>query len=1331
MTLGELIIYGIKKYIDYLSKRSIYAWGIRYFSISLVAEILKASNNEKIQFIYTYLQDEVGVWLFILVWFIIEILLGGFSIIFIWISIPIKLGLIVLFSFLHYKKTTRDSVFLPNKEWFNQIYSKYYSDDIKLKYVEDLHHITNAEKSDLRFILEFDKYKIDIIENIIEVKTQVDSFIKGFKEVQMIIRNGDKKIPDFKDYQTLPSLLNTKLPRIKVHLRKAEKELSKNHYKSIDNKYEYIEIVELKWIDFKPRRKKDFENWTREEQVSFNKMIQAFNYLHNSLKSLNYSFEYLNQRSLFISGNAGVGKTHLAAHLTKTLKTKGDYPIFLKAELFSGNEIRFDTILPKILDVPSGYSTSEILQKLNRFARKKNSRVFIIIDALNETTDNNIGFSKIWRIHLQNFSNQLLEFSNLFAICTLRTSYIDRIWSTFPNNLITLKGFETFNDREEACQRYFNYYNIKVNNLDTADLSHFRNPLLLELYCKLINESREEGVNIDLNIEAYITVFEDYISKLKEEVRVKKNLAVVTPINVGFNNSSERFLNNNEAFCTIDEFVLDFDQNLNVSEDDSIAKAILEGYLIFIKDFIESQKSEIVQFTQQEIGGFVLANKLQTDFPNIDDLLASDSFNKQLIGNNTAEQHQLRYDVLKFLIALNPEIITKVAKKEIIDLSWWYLYNANNVIISDSVLEHIKNIPDFHKQIFQLVEASEAYWLREDHPYNFNFILEILQRLSQWEYDISWNQYIYYDGGRFHSFINEYLREIQKGEINSKLLLKSKIVITILSSNIRELRDKATLALLKFGMKYPLEFLELLDIYKGLPDIYIYERLIQCCYGIVMIKQNDLEFNKNVLPVYADTFFKYQFSSEPTNPVYNYIVIDSIKHIIDLAVYKGVYTLLDQLDSRRVSVYNFIPPKDWVDPTFEQQEIVNNSSEMSPPEPLRMDFGIYTIPRLIDTDTIDKDVAIANVWSRILEIGYLDIDFNQKPNIDKDFFWGQRIYRIEGKIDRLGKKYCWIAFFDYAGKLLLDNNLDIWKKGDSLYKKHYERLGDIDIDISYPSKKYIIKKRLFFDDLLKEKKENSKNWNHIDKIDLCTSLFDQDFDGNSYKMLYGFIDQRLDKSYDTRSFLMINTLLIDKNQLINLKSLNGKLYCWDHDIHMSPNYLYNVYFGELYWADTLPILKQTNEFIPNGLFKQEKKILNERDLNKLEYRKRKIGEEVIYDLPEKVDVNSEPTLMDFIWESNSKTFEHFSEHIPSVNIGKSLGLKPDCETGKILDSELNESYKCIEFKDSNHFSNNFNYLRSDLLQQYMDEKNLTLLYQVKQFSYGKDLYHYRKLKFFI
>src|SRR5690606_36518757 len=94
-----------------------------------------------------------------------------------------------------------------------------------------------------------------------------------------------------------------------------------------------------------------------------------------------------------------------------------------------------------------------------------------------------------------------------------------------------------------------------------------------------------------------------------------------------------------------------------------------------------------------------------------------------------------------------------------------------------------------------------------------------------------------------------------------------------------------------FGKKYPFKLLELTEFSTAITDTYIYERMASCCYGVCLNMQNDGDFIQRILPVYAEKFYQLQFASNTRFSVYNYIVIDSVKHIIDLAIWKGVYNL--------------------------------------------------------------------------------------------------------------------------------------------------------------------------------------------------------------------------------------------------------------------------------------------------------------------------------------------------------------------------------------------------------------------------------------------------------
>lgn len=1228
----------------------------------------------------------------------------------------------------------RSSFKIDNK-WFENLLTIYYDDEIKSKYIPELHQDNNFKREHLTDILNFNKSHGDFINQIEVCLDYIKRFNNSYRDFYQYLRVEGIKITEINSiYLKRTTEVFDNLESYKIILQNLDKIFRSKGYEILQfsNQINTIKHGIPNVLSFNKNNWNLLLDKEPQEEHILRYLFQHHNQVYNTLNELNMMLSNYkkNRNHKIIVGKAGMGKSHMTAHLIKKIRRQEDFVIFLKPKFFNGDNINFEERFLQLLQVPTGYTLDEILIKLNEFSKSKGKRSFIIIDALNETTKSHIGFSDVWKISLQSFINQINTFSNLYFICTLRNSYIENIWDSIPNGLAEIKGFNKVDDVKEACNKYFGYYKIKPLNIETADLSSFEVPLLLDLFCKLTNGNRSDLIEITIDINSYLKVFEDYINKLKAEVKTKLNLQLNKPIEDGFHNSSAKFLENNDGQLLTDDFSISFDTNPLVRANESIARAVLEGYLIFIKDFV-GKPNEIVKHTQQEVGGYLLAKKLVTDYPNTSALVNSAIFQNKIIGTVKDEQHQLRFDILKFLIALKPDIIDYTESIEVLNLSWWYLYNGFNSIQNPGFDKKILLNPNNEKITNEILNISSNNWFNNTNKLNFEFISELLKSYDLWSYDLKWNYFVYQLGNEAYTFIEDTILELREDKTDIKeLKIKAKFIAFILSTNIRELRDLATKFFIEFGKKNPLELLELTNDFSNFHDIYIYERLVSCCYGVMMVRQNDTKYIQEFLPKIANELFELQFSENPKAPKYNYIVLDSIKHLLDFASAIGAIDFsIEQY--AKINNYEFVPPYKWKPPTEEQQVLINSSHEMSWPNPIGMDFGIYTIPRLVKRDEDhDRRKAIANVYKRIYELGYEELDLrDSKEEEFKEFVWGYKIYGIDGKVDRLGKKYSWIAFFDYAGYLLLNKKLNVFDKTDN-GKKYFSRLGDVDIDISFPNTKYDINLRLYNCDLLKARVNNPKWYEEI-KIDSIKELFETKLEDN-YSMLYGFVEQRIGDDYKVRSFLMVETLFIEKNKDFEKLKKESDVMDWSSDIHVSRDHSRNSYFGELYWADTIPDSEKNDVYIPTGekiTYKRKRTI---HDIFRDKQYKREEDDLEIEETSDKtISFNSEATLIDYLWESDSKLLNGFGEYFPSGKMGKYLGLKADCTTGKILDKELKEAYKCIHYEDKSYFKNTFNYMRSDLVKKYMADNNLALLYQVKQHSYDEDLLHNRKLKFFI
>ncbi|WP_367867570.1 hypothetical protein [Pedobacter sp. WC2423] len=1220
--------------------------------------------------------------------------------------------------------------FRISDKWLEKLSKRFYDEEIQSKYVPELHLSSQFELRNFVDVLSFEHF-IEMFQNQVRVCLEYLSKFEGNlgEFDQALAKYSITVINPKNQYIKGISQLKTGIPSYRQLLERLQNQLGqpgfgilsqKNLNNGLGKDFISLSYRVESWKEF---LSKDFI-----DSHLLRYLINNYNLFYRNIGELNAMLISMMTSSnhKIISGNAGMGKTHLSAHLYNGLKRKGDYALFFKASVFNGDDVDLEHRLLRLLEVPQGYGFEEVLRKLDGFARSRGRRMFFIFDALNETTKSTIGFSDIWKQHLPRLLTMLEDYPNLYVICTLRTSYIDQIWKPVPRQILELSGFVDQEDVYDACKRYFRYYKIEVLNIDTADLSYFSVPLLLDLFCKMINEKRLKVVQVTLDIKSYLEIFERYIASLTFEVKEKMKLAMATAITDGFSASSKLFMDKTEAVVPVDDFAAAFDKSSIIKRDESIAIAVLEGYLVYIKD-IGARRAEVVRHTQQEVGGYLIAKELISQTGSLADLIASDFFLRRIIGSNTADHHQLRLDILKFLIAMQPEVITALESEDAITLAWWYLYNGYDTSTNPQVAEYlVKKAREIDTNA--MFETTYRKWQSSYTSLDFSFVRKALSDMDQWTLDITWGRFLFQHAGYFQRLVDDNIGDLREDKFIDQIRHHNMatVIAFILSTTVTDLRDIASVYLIEYGKRFPLELLQLTQDCSKVSDSYIYQRLVCCCYGVALINQHDKVYVSEYLPIIAKTFYQLQFAPEPASPRYNYIVIDSVKHLLDLASLKKAFEVPDS-EKKRISLYQFSTFSSWLEPSDAQRQSVDRSRETDWPAPIGMDFGIYTIPRLIDRETISQREAIANVLKRVYELGYQEIQEFRGENFN-DFYWGNLSFNSM-KAERLGKKYSWIAFFDYAGYLLLNQKIRR-PQYDGDNDHIYDRLSDVNIDPSMPSKKYKEAIRLYDGDLMGDR-ASSEKWSENEKMDVMPPLFQQIFSSQPHTMLYGKVEGRINEEYKVRSFLLTESFFVKRTPELDLVKANHHNFReWKNDIHVHRDYLRHVYFGELFWADNIPETEMETISIPTGKTITRKFKFEPGDmLREFGSRYHQIGEEFEQTGQETIAFQSETTQSEYLWETDSEYFHGFSEYFPSIKMAKRFNLKSVPQTGQIVDEDLKECYKCIDFKDL-LYSNQFNYIRNDLLKTYMKENDLSMVYQVKQHSYDESS-GARHMKFYV
>ncbi|MGK0488242.1 MAG: hypothetical protein ACJAXB_001424 [Candidatus Endobugula sp.] len=1298
---------------------------ILYIIGSLFAEIGYISLAEQTEEVQSYLIKSIGSMSTAFLWLVLGLWMSGFNL---W-SIGIKLFLVLFFGVLHFSlhRTTAIVEFnvnwkgwSPNDKWFSRVNSDLKSLDVKTRFNEKLY--VNADQVEGKILAQLLYPKQinnkDYSASFKLLKEKLDPWLAEFKTSATESKAYISIADDLKYLGEIPVFLNS----CQSFLSKSESSISRKNWEEISQSFENDIFSRYEILSKAHQRMSQiFEDQEFEEErkqsslraILFRNLEYGFILMRNHRDKL----AHLAANHQFIHGDAGMGKTNLSAHLAELFSAKGNLFLFTQGKRFNDNPENFELNLRIAWGIDGWYTLEEIFTKLNKLGKRRKQRILIIIDGLNETR-NNSGFSRIWEKNIEQILHTAKKFQHLFFLFTLRTSYLGRIWTdSSPAKLLKISGFSSNEVTKEAIRKYSDHYSLKVANSDTTNVSFFNNPLMLDLFFKMA--SKNANRTITLETTTYLKVFDDYINRLMIEVQGDLEKPHLSLVNEALDRSSEAFLHVPQAELPINTFYEAVD---NVSRDKiatstSTADRFLDGQLIFIQDNLQTNNSDIVRHTQQQIGGYLLAKYLVYLYPTGSEISTSSEYSNFLkgsvsdsdTGERSSNTHQLAYDVLTFLVILfaqkGEHFIEFSNDQAVIDLSWQHLRNGDIADSKEAIIRFFESEINSRKVWSKLLDTPIDSLISSSEEFNIDFLHSRLLKLNPFVFDMTWGHFLYNNASYVADILsNGGFSKIKGHESSAQLELFNLLATWSLETTVRTTRDKATLVLLQQGEELIEFIITHLQQFARTKQTYVYERLALIAYGVSLRNQHSEEFVKNKLLKLAAIVFELQFAENPAAPSYNYIVIDSFKHIIDLAIENNVFEL-PKAQMVRLSNYQFTPPSDWPEVSDEDKDVVDPivRSWHTDVDPFRGDFVHYTIPRLTKNRSAAAEATV-HIHKRLRELGYEKLDFSQPQNQSlKPFFQGESIYGLEGKVDRLGKKYSWMAYFEYAGFLLNIGELDVWDNEEGTQR--YNRLSDVGIDPSIPTSGEKSEKIYSFD--LFGHRTDSEGWTYKPMYHAAKELIHYLEEGKDYSLLYGMIEKRENNSYDVRSYLLVESFLV------RTQDIDGR------DDFNSYNSISNVYFGELYWADNTVNFNPYYKDLPSGERRRIERPSSEipKKLSFLE--RRHLKKEVDF----RLGFNIEAAYSDYNWENQSEVFSELDLTIPSTNIGTHLKLKADSKTLTFLDENKDQAtvHFSYEKQESGHTDKQrLSYLRSDLLDRYLKEKGYTLIYQIKQHTYDRN-----------
>lgn len=921
-------------------------------------------------------------------------------------------------------------------EVYNIIENDFYSENIERKYEwYEKNNKNNIEDLGCRYNKE-----IDITT---ETYKKLENFLCDEEFLTKVLLDIKSLIYSLKDFED--RLAKTEnIEKFKICYSEFIKDMK------IMNVNKLYYVIENIGEEINQNEKDIIENLSGEKNEVNREKTKIYEIIEQCRKCKEY-LELIIKGVLIVTGNMGTGKSHIVASYIENncLKNKNEAILILGQHL-NDNKL-FKLQIKEILEINEDFE--RFIKLLNAKGKEKNIFIPIFIDAINESL-----YNLNWNNELNGLISVIKEYKYVKLVITLRTDYARLC---LPENMenefverIEHNGFQDEEDIYSIINEIFHYYGVPIPLFPVIN-DEYTNPLFIISFCKLVRDYK-----IDILIQNYTsfkTIFEKYISVINERMARKFNYNVENHLlDEVINNIVEYMIEKNKLYITQKEFCnieKDLLQNYGIAPIKFIDILRSEG-LIFKSIYA---KDEIIYFSYEQYNSILKADLL---FER-----AKDGNKLNVEKLKTLIMETMDSDVLKnIFILMGNEYGIEIY--DIFDLS----KDSDNdfKIINAYMLSLLWRKKDnFDKNLkFKLFinMINEKYtWLISDYndlfyycasiensPFNIYYYNEKLKKMSLAERDYKYT--IRLNFGIAIRMALYCLKADMKDLSNESRIMLAITLSWFLSSPNRYLRDISTKALVNLLTDNIETMIKLIENFKNVDDMYIVERVYASCYGAVLRSNNTKKLEELLDIVYQNVF-----DIEEVTP--NIIIRYYAKNLILYGKFKGINI---EFDLNKIYApynskwYEVIPTNNEIKSykidykkineknryLYAQNEIIDSMlTEEAKELGMYGDFGRYYFGANISDwkQNFSSEQILSNIAiKRIFDFGY---DVEKFGNYD---MWQRErcgYDRHEHRLERIGKKYQWLALYEIIAKLQdnykylkdIDNENEKEEKGITYY----------------------------------------------------------------------------------------------------------------------------------------------------------------------------------------------------------------------------------------------------------------------------------------------------------
>lgn len=792
------------------------------------------------------------------------------------------------------------------------------------------------------------------------------------------------------------------------------------------------------------------------------------------------AFRVLYDPQLLVSGEWGTGKTHLMCDVTQHQLGRGQPTVLVLAKNFENH------VVAEICGrIEAGRTVTEVFNRLEEAAGALGERVLVIVDGVNE------GRRREWRQAVSTLRALVVDRPGIGLIITCRTPFESSAMTQDDLSKLHRVTHHGFDDQEfDAQAAFFQYYGLPLPEVPLLD-SEFSRPLTLKLICQSLQDLTEKKLaagfaGIASGQKGMTYVLESFVNRIGKPIEQAFGLSAkgCWGLLKGGDHISDRrragfapcmaatlraYVRPSEADRIIAanypnmaparrRHLLESLRTSGLLEEDAVWYASKSGY----------RARAVLRLPYQRFSDHLVARHLLKTYLDVSSVRAitrsfSSSSPLERIFRLASRQQQeyAQPGWAQALIAEFPERVGARLPSRRRELFFALPSKSRNASAyfgpfieglfwrsPEAFTEGTRLLLNQYLNSGQsawerVVDALAAVSTKPKHPYHAGRLYDSLARYTMPDRDLSWSEYLRrrYASPTIHRLLTwaEKLDVARMTERSAEELVV--LLSLVLTTVVRDDRDLATRALVLIGERFPEVLIKRVVASLGFNDPYLSERLLAAGYGVTLslVDSEHASTFRPVLGAFANTLYRKMFAPRARYATHHTLKRDYALGIIELAQRARCVHLPRTADRNLTAPYPQTPS------TFTSNGTPDAAVTEAIGHAIQMDFGNYTIGKLIprranyDDENPEYVKVRAKIERRIFDLGYRKERF-EAP--EREIGGMSFRARDEHKVDRYGKKYSWIAYFEMWGEREATRALPDWRLG--------ERTPDCGVDPSFP-----------------------------------------------------------------------------------------------------------------------------------------------------------------------------------------------------------------------------------------------------------------------------------------